>query len=141
MFENLGWMELALLALVGLFVFGPERLPKVIADAARLLRTVRQMARNATSEIREELGTDIELEDLHPKAFVRKHLLSEDDEEALRRPLQDAWRDFEEIKHVDEVTEAHAQHPMNGQTPKEAVESAPQAPSAPRATPYDSEAT
>jgi sec-independent protein translocase protein TatB len=128
-FDNLGWWEIALLALLGLFILGPERLPKVIADAVRLLRTVRTMARNATSELREELGTDIELEDLHPKTFVRKHLFSEEDEEALKRPLRDALRDFDEIKHVDEVTDAHAATPVE----------APKA--APKATPYDSEAT
>src|SRR3954464_12328062 len=99
-FENLNWWEIAMLALIGLFIFGPERLPKVIGDAARMLRTVRTMARNATSELRDELGTDIDLEDLNPKAFVRKHLLSEDEEDALRRPLRDAWRDLEEIEHV-----------------------------------------
>jgi len=112
-FENLGWWEIAMLALLGLFILGPERLPKVIADAARFLRTVRTMARNATSELREELGTDIKLEDLNPKAFVRKHLLSEEDEEALKRPLREAMRDFEEIKHVDEVADAHASTPLD----------------------------
>jgi sec-independent protein translocase protein TatB len=133
-FENLNWWEIALLALVGLFIFGPERLPKVIGDAARMLRTVRTMARNATSELREELGTDIDLEDLNPKTFVRKHLLSEDDEEHLTRPLKDAWRDLEEIKHVDEVVEAH-----QGKDAPPAEPQIPQQPTA--ATPYDVEAT
>ncbi len=114
MFENLGWMEIAALALLGLFILGPERLPKAIADGARLLRTVRTMARNATSELREELGTDIELEDLHPKTFVRKHLLSEDDEQALTKPLRDAMRDFDEIRHTDDVADAHASTPVDG---------------------------
>lgn len=127
MFENLGWWEIVALALLGLFILGPERLPKVIADAARFLRTVRTMARNATSELRDELGTDIDLEDLHPKRFVRKHLLSEEDEEALRRPLQDAMRDFDEVKHVDEVADARAATPKADE---------------PKASPkYDSEAT
>ncbi len=127
MFENLGWWEIVALALLGLFILGPERLPKVIADAARFLRTVRTMARNATSELRDELGTDIDLEDLHPKRFVRKHLLSEEDEDALRRPLQDAMRDFDEIKHVDEVADARAATPPTDE---------------PKASPkYDSEAT
>jgi sec-independent protein translocase protein TatB len=107
--DNLNWWEILVLAIVGLLVFGPERLPKVIGDAAKMLRTVRQMARNATSELREELGTDIDIQDLHPKNFVRKHLLSEDDEEALRRPLRDAWRDLEEVQHVDDVVEARKQ--------------------------------
>ena len=38
----------------------------------------------ATADLSRELGTDIQLEDLHPKAFIRKHLLSEEDEQALR---------------------------------------------------------
>ncbi|HEV2089180.1 MAG TPA: sec-independent translocase [Cryptosporangiaceae bacterium] len=107
MFENLGWMEITVLALLGLFVFGPERLPKLIGDAARMLRTVRQMARNASSDLRQDLGTDIDLADLNPKTFVRRHLLSEEEEEAVRRPLRDAVREMEELDHVDAVASAH----------------------------------
>jgi sec-independent protein translocase protein TatB len=132
-FENLGWPEIFLLAALGLFIFGPERLPQVIADAARLLRTVRQMARSATTELREELGTDIELEDLHPKRFVRKHLFSEEDEEALRGPLRDAMREFEEIQHTDEVAEARSAHPMDRAAEKPLDRGKP--------APYDAEAT
>jgi sec-independent protein translocase protein TatB len=53
-----------------------------------MVRNLRNMARNATGDLSRELGTDIQLEDLHPKAFIRKHLLSEEDEEALRKPLR-----------------------------------------------------
>ena len=45
MFGNLGWEEVLLLAVIGLVVFGPDRLPKAAADAARLLRQLRSMAR------------------------------------------------------------------------------------------------
>lgn len=92
--ENIGGWELILLILVGLFIFGPERLPKAIGDGMRLLRNVRQMARNATGDLSRELGTQVELEDLHPKTFLRKHLLSEEDERALRKPLEDAYGDL-----------------------------------------------
>ena len=87
MFENLNWWEIAALLLVALLIFG-DKLPNVINDGLRMLRSVRNMARNATSDLGRELGTDIQLEDLHPKAFIRKHLLSEEDEQALRKPLQ-----------------------------------------------------
>ena len=87
MFENLNWWEIGALLLLALLIFG-ERLPKVISDGLRMLRTLRSMAQNATSDLSRELGTDIQLEDLHPKAFIRKHLLSEDDEAAIRKPLQ-----------------------------------------------------
>jgi len=96
-FENLNWWEIVGLLLIGLFIFGPERLPKVLADAVRMLRTVRQMARNATTELREELGTDLDIEDLNPKTFVRKHLLSEDDQDALTRPLRDAYAEVQDV--------------------------------------------
>jgi sec-independent protein translocase protein TatB len=106
-FDNLGWPEFIVLALIGLFIFGPERLPKVIGEAANMLRTLRRLTNNATAELRQEMGTDFEFEDLHPKRFVRKHLLSEEDEEALRRPLRDAMSDFEELAHADDVTEGY----------------------------------
>jgi sec-independent protein translocase protein TatB len=51
------------------------------------------MAQNATTDLSRELGTDIQLQDLHPKAFIRKHLLSEDDEQAIRKPLQGLFED------------------------------------------------
>jgi sec-independent protein translocase protein TatB len=91
-FENLNWWEIGALLLLALLIFG-ERLPKVIGDGLRMLRGLRAMAQNATSDLSRELGTDIQLEDLHPKAFIRKHLLSEDDEEAIRKPLQGLFND------------------------------------------------
>jgi sec-independent protein translocase protein TatB len=91
--ENLNSWHLLVLGLLGVFIFGPDRLPKAIADGVRMLRNLRNMARNATSDLSRELGTEITLEDLHPKALLRKHLLSEEDEQALRRPLEDLYRD------------------------------------------------
>jgi sec-independent protein translocase protein TatB len=92
--DNIGGWELIVMVLVGLFIFGPERLPKVIGDGMRMLRNVRTMARNATTDLSRELGTDIQLEDLHPKTFLRKHVLTEEDERALRKPLEDAYGDL-----------------------------------------------
>ena len=97
MFSNLNWWEIMGLALLGLFIFGPERLPKVIGDGARMLRGLRNMARSATNDLSRELGTDVSLEDLHPKTFIRKHLLSEEEEAQLRRPFDDLSRDMRTI--------------------------------------------
>lgn len=87
MFENLNWWEIGALLMLALLIFG-ERLPKVISDGLRMLRGLRAMAQNATTDLNRELGTDLQLQDLHPKAFIRKHLLSEEDEAAIRKPLQ-----------------------------------------------------
>jgi sec-independent protein translocase protein TatB len=91
-FENLNWWEIGALFMLALLIFG-ERLPKVIGDGLKMLRGLRAMAQNATSDLSRELGTDIQLEDLHPKAFIRKHLLSEEDEAAIRKPLQGLFED------------------------------------------------
>jgi sec-independent protein translocase protein TatB len=96
-FNNLNWWEIISLALLGLFIFGPERLPKVIADGVRMLRNLREMARNATTDLSRELGTEVRLEDLHPKTFIRKHLLSEEEEQQLRRPFDDMFQDVKQI--------------------------------------------
>jgi sec-independent protein translocase protein TatB len=92
MFNNLNGWEIVALVLVALLIFG-ERLPKVIGDGLRMLRGLRAMAQNATTDLSRELGTDIQLQDLHPKAFIRKHLLSEDEEDAIRKPLQGLFDD------------------------------------------------
>jgi sec-independent protein translocase protein TatB len=99
-FENLGGLEIVALLLAALFIIGPDRLPKVLSDTMGFMRKIRSMARDATSDLSRELGTNIELEDLHPKTFLRKHLLSEAEEDAIRKPFQDAFR---EVKSTAEV--------------------------------------
>jgi sec-independent protein translocase protein TatB len=95
MFENLNWWEIGALFMLALLIFG-ERLPKVIGDGLRMLRGLRAMAQNATSDLNRELGTDLQLQDLHPKAFIRKHLISEEDEAAIRKPLQGLFDDVKQ---------------------------------------------
>ena len=97
MLENLNGWEVIVLALLGLFIFGPERLPKGIGDAVRVIRNLRGMARNATNDLSREIGTEVRLEDLHPKTFIRKHLLSEEEERELRRPFDDMYQDVRQI--------------------------------------------
>lgn len=87
MFSNLSWYEVVALLLLALFIFG-DKLPRIIGDGLRMLRNLRRMAQNATSDLSRELGTDIQLDDLNPRSFVRKHLLSEADQEKLLSPLK-----------------------------------------------------
>jgi sec-independent protein translocase protein TatB len=85
--------EFIVLLLLATFIFGPDRLPKAISDGVKMIRNLRDLARNATSDLSRELGTDISLEDLNPKSLIRKHILSEEDERAIRRPLDDLFHD------------------------------------------------
>jgi sec-independent protein translocase protein TatB len=85
-FNQVGWGEIIVLLLVGLFVFGPERLPKAARDAGRMLRELRRMANGVQEDIRNELGpefADLDVRSLHPKAFVQKHLFDDDPDDPL----------------------------------------------------------
>ncbi len=120
MFENLNVWEFGGLLLLALLIFG-DKLPKVIGDGMRMLRQLRQMAANATGDLSKELGTDISLEDLNPKNFVRKHLLSEEDEAAIRKPLQSLYEDVRtdvqsNVQAVREATDVKT--PLAGQAPE-----------------------
>lgn len=54
---DIGLGEMLLIAVLALLVFGPDRLPKVAADAARLLRQVRQISADARRNLVEAAGT------------------------------------------------------------------------------------
>lgn len=84
MFSSLGWGEVAVLLVLGLFVFGPERLPGMAADAGKTLRKVRLYVKGMTEDLKSELGPelgDVDLRSLHPRTFVQKHLFSDEDDE------------------------------------------------------------
>jgi sec-independent protein translocase protein TatB len=57
MFE-IGFWELALLAVLGLVVLGPEKLPKVASQLGRYAGQARRMARTLTAQIRDELEAE-----------------------------------------------------------------------------------
>ncbi|MEV0650300.1 twin-arginine translocase TatA/TatE family subunit [Phytomonospora sp. NPDC050363] len=124
MFENLGWPEILALLLIALFVLGPERLPKILADIGRVLRKVRNMASSATADLNKDLGTNLDITDLNPKTFIRKHVLSEEDEEALKRPLQAA---FEDLKRDTDGVRDSLKDTASGITSRDNGRSAPKA--------------
>src|SRR3954467_1609231 len=88
MFNHVGWSELIVLAVVGLIVLGPDRLPKAAADAARMLKQLRGLARNATADLKAELGpemADLDLASLHPRRFVQSVWDEDEDNPNPRR--------------------------------------------------------
>ena len=94
---NLDGWKIGLLLLLGIFLFGPERLPKIVGDALRIVRVARRMARDAAADVSREIGVDLSVEDLHPKTFLRKHLLGPDDGTQLIGPLRDAAHEAQNV--------------------------------------------
>ncbi|QGN33435.1 sec-independent translocase [Microlunatus sp. Gsoil 973] len=77
---DMGAPELLVLGILAIIVFGPDKLPGIARKAAKAISYVRQMAGNAQTQLKSELGPefdDLDFRDLNPKAFVQKHLFSD----------------------------------------------------------------
>src|SRR5580658_1930638 len=59
-FNGLTPDKLVIIAIVAVFVLGPERLPHYATQLARLVKSVREMANGARDRMREELGDDFD---------------------------------------------------------------------------------
>lgn len=54
MFNINGW-ELAVIAILFILLFGPEKIPEVVVEVTRLLRQIRALADGATADLRREI--------------------------------------------------------------------------------------
>ena len=63
MFPDIGGGELLGLAVLGLILFGPDRLPKLAVDAARVVRKLRIMYANASADLRSQVGDELQIFD------------------------------------------------------------------------------
>ncbi|MBM7442237.1 sec-independent translocase [Streptomyces sp. HB132] len=124
MFADVGFLELVTLVVLALVLFGPDKLPQAIRTVSGFVRKFREFSESAKQEVRTGLGPDFEdfeFEDLDPRAFVRKHVLSDDG------PGLDAVRDaLDPRPELDEVMRA-----VREAAGAEPVRDSPAAPSAP----------
>jgi sec-independent protein translocase protein TatB len=129
---DLSITKIAVLLVIALVIFGPDQLPKLAQQAGRALRDLRKLADAATRDLKENLGPefqDFDVTDLHPKNFVRKHLLDDDFDmddldprKFVRKHLLDEPREDRADLPAEETTAVGLLEP--GETP-----------------PYDAEAT
>jgi sec-independent protein translocase protein TatB len=87
-FDSVGWGEILVLVVAGLFILGPERLPSAAAWVGRAVRQVKEFASGAREQLRGELGPEFDelrkpleelrgLRDLHPRNAVRNALFDD----------------------------------------------------------------
>ena len=72
--------KLLILAVVAVFLLGPERLPHYAAQFARLIRSLRKMADGAKDRMREEMGPDFDEVDwkkLDPRQYDPRRIIRE----------------------------------------------------------------
>lgn len=83
-----GW-EVVLLALIAVFVLGPDRLPEYAAKLARGIRQLRIMAEGAKGQLKDQLGPeyeDINWQQYDPRQYDPRRIVKE----ALLDPLDEA---------------------------------------------------
>jgi sec-independent protein translocase protein TatB len=99
---GIGLAELAVIAVVAVFVFGPDRLPEIARQAGGLARAAKRLADSTRDQLRDELGpayADLDLRDLDPRSFVRRQIaqiMAEEDDalprSAKQHPPDGDWR-------------------------------------------------
>jgi sec-independent protein translocase protein TatB len=101
-FDISGW-EFLTLAALAVILFGPDRLPKLAADAGRIIRAIRMYVHDAKSDLARELGPeitdlkmpDLKMSDLTPRGILRKSIGDDPfadlraEMDSLRAPLSD----------------------------------------------------
>ncbi|WP_166983325.1 Sec-independent protein translocase TatB [Paramicrobacterium fandaimingii] len=81
--------KIIIIAVIAVFLLGPERVPMYAAKLAQLVKNVRNMAKDAKSRMRDEMGDDfddIDWQKLDPRQYdprriIREALLDEDEPE------------------------------------------------------------
>lgn len=95
MFDSVGWGEILVLIVAGLFILGPERLPGAATWLAKSIRQVKEYATGAREQLRGELGPEFDelrkpleelrgLRNFNPRTMATKALF--DDGPAPEKP-------------------------------------------------------
>ncbi|WP_437584618.1 Sec-independent protein translocase TatB [Paramicrobacterium sp. CJ85] len=79
--------KILIIVVIAVFLLGPERVPMYASKLAQLVKNVRNMARDAKSRMRDEMGEDfddIDWQKLDPRQYdprriIRDALLEEDE--------------------------------------------------------------
>src|SRR3954449_2802905 len=113
-------MEFVVLALVGIVILGPDRLPQFARDAARMIRTLRDMATGAQKQLREELGpefADIDLRNLNPRTAVQRAVFGDEMPDLRKYSPSAMVRDAIFVDDEDAAPEAAAPAGTEAETP------------------------
>jgi sec-independent protein translocase protein TatB len=76
---DLSILKIAVLGVLAVLVFGPDKLPKMVGDVMRFVRAAQDFARSSTAELTRELPPelkDLDLADLRPKAVAGRFITS-----------------------------------------------------------------
>lgn len=74
---GIGGGEFLALGFIALVLIGPNKLPEFAVQSAKFVKKVRDFGQSMVNELKENLGpeySDLEVSDLHPKKFIKRHI-------------------------------------------------------------------
>lgn len=113
-FFGIGPLEVILILIIGLLIFGPQKLPQIGRDIGKAFRSFKKASMDLTAEIEKELD-DVKKE--------VKDIKSEEDLKGVRRELENFKKEIEDIKAEKEPDSGKA----DGGTAKSEERSNPEA--------------
>ena len=104
--------KLLILAVVAVFLLGPERLPHYASQLARLVRSLRDMANGAKQRMRDEMGPDFDEVDwkkldprqYDPRRIIREALVEEPVTVKPTTPIESAYAKRQRLQNESKVT-------------------------------------
>ncbi|MCA0893381.1 Sec-independent protein translocase protein TatB [Microbulbifer agarilyticus] len=101
---DIGFFELLLIAVVGLVVIGPERLPDAVRTTVRWWTQIKQTLGSAKEELEREVGADDIRRELHNERVLKE---LRESQQAMERTFSEAERKFEkDLKSVEAQAQA-----------------------------------
>jgi sec-independent protein translocase protein TatB len=89
---DIGFWELAIIALVALIIIGPKRLPEFARDTGRVVGKIRNFIQSAKRELEKELELD-QLNDLNESINHVDNLLKQAPDRIIKDQVKDITKD------------------------------------------------
>lgn len=142
--------KLLVLAIVAIIVLGPDKLPNLARDAARMIRTLREVATGAREQLRDELGpefAEVDLRTLNPRTMIQRAVFGDEVDLSKADPrtvLRDAILGDADLRAADPraaLREGADTPPVSASKRSSQPKPGPGRPGAAATRPYDSDAT
>ena len=114
---DIGFAELLLIAVLGLLVLGPERLPTAVRTISLWLGRLRRSFTSIRQEIEREVGADEIRRQLHNESIMAS---LEDSKQSLRDGLESAADDIRSVERS--LSRANAKQDAEDDTPEPSLD-------------------
>ncbi len=118
---DIGFIELMLVALVGLLVIGPERLPETIRTIMLWVGRIRRTFTNIKTEIEQEIGADEIRRQLHNESILKEF---SDSKNQIQTALEEADQSISDFKQSVNASVDHAKSSTSNQPDTEKLDGA-----------------